>query len=391
MTVSVAILHYPWETIGGSEKLSLTLFLGLLKNGVDARLLTSASFDPEEVSKVFGVKVPQERVEILNLGRSLSDSILSRFTLGAYARGLLQALRISGFLDTFYSDEVVVAETHLGFPLPADIVYMHYPTMAWKPRARNILWLAYRYFVRLLERRLGLPWGRGPGVLVTNSKWTASLIYRVHRRLAQVIYPPVDFTWVPSTEGSEKLALSITRFTPTKNVHKLLKSRLDTVGYRLHLVGGARKPVEKKYLAHIEALARSMAWVSVHPNAPREVLVDLLRKARYYIHVPFPEHFGIAVAESMAAGLVPIVYCDGGAWIDLVKPSGAGACYRDPREIPGIIKSLESSWDSHSEKARLYVRSQLNLTPEHFIKKMLLIIRNINDIKRQSTVNSNYS
>ncbi len=381
MNVSVAILHYPWDSVGGGERVSLTLLLGLLEAGVDARLLTGPSFDAEAVSRILGIEVPRDRVEILDLGRGLLDLAAARFRLGVYARGLSQALRVSGFLESLLSEREIIVETRLGLPLPADVVYMHYPTAAWRPRGRGPLWLAYRGLVRILERRLGLPWGRGPGVLVTNSRWTAALIYSVHRRLARIVYPPVDLEWVPLTRGSERLALTVSRFVPSKEVHRLLEARLDSVGYRLHLVGGAHKPVERAYLARVEAMARSLAWVSIHPNAPRQVLVDLLSRARYYVHPPFPEHFGIAVAEAMAAGLVPIVYCDGGAWTDLVKPSGAGACYRDPREIPGLIERLEPLWDEQSERARRYIRSRTDLTPRGFTERMLTIIKEVHEVK----------
>jgi glycosyltransferase involved in cell wall biosynthesis len=80
-------------------------------------------------------------------------------------------------------------------------------------------------------------------------------------------------------------------------------------------------------------------------NVPRDELRKLLSRAKYYLHPPFPEHFGISVVEAMAAGCIPIVYRDGGVWYDIVSRVSDILGYGDINEVPNIIKSLDNNKD----------------------------------------------
>ena len=53
-------------------------------------------------------------------------------------------------------------------------------------------------------------------------------------------------------------------------------------------------------------------YVILRPNIPLEELIKIIRKAKVYFHPKSGEHFGISIAEAMAAGLVPIVPDVGG-------------------------------------------------------------------------------
>lgn len=72
----------------------------------------------------------------------------------------------------------------------------------------------------------------------------------------------------------------------------------------------------------------------------REELRGMLRDAMFYLHPPYPEHFGISIVEAMSAGLIPIVYRDGGAWYDVVSKVSSMLGYSDIDSVPGIIKNL---------------------------------------------------
>jgi len=50
--------------------------------------------------------------------------------------------------------------------------------------------------------------------------------------------------------------------------------------------------------------------------------------------------FDIAIAEAAAAGLVPVVYRDGGGWTDIVSKIGQGLGYMSIEEAARIIRSL---------------------------------------------------
>jgi len=66
-------------------------------------------------------------------------------------------------------------------------------------------------------------------------------------------------------------------------------------------------------------------------------------------------HFGISIAEAAAAGLVPVVYRDGGGWTDIVSRIDEGLGYKNTEEAVLIIKKLLSESgriNNLSEKAK---------------------------------------
>ncbi|MFP3319168.1 MAG: glycosyltransferase [Acidilobus sp.] len=50
--------------------------------------------------------------------------------------------------------------------------------------------------------------------------------------------------------------------------------------------------------------------------------------------------FDIVTAEAAAAGLVPVVYRDGGGWTDIVSKIGQGLGYTNVEEAARTVRSL---------------------------------------------------
>jgi len=67
-----------------------------------------------------------------------------------------------------------------------------------------------------------------------------------------------------------------------------------------------------------------------------------MSQASIYLHPPHAEHFGIAIAEAAAAGLVPVVYRDGGGWTDIASRVDQGLGYTNAEEAASIVRSLLS-------------------------------------------------
>ncbi|ESQ20259.1 MAG: Glycosyltransferase, partial [uncultured Acidilobus sp. MG] len=75
-------------------------------------------------------------------------------------------------------------------------------------------------------------------------------------------------------------------------------------------------------------------------DVPRKRILELMSQASVYLHPPFAEHFGIAIAEAAAAGLVPVVYRDGGGWTDIASRIDQGLGYTSVEEAARIVRSL---------------------------------------------------
>ena len=80
--------------------------------------------------------------------------------------------------------------------------------------------------------------------------------------------------------------------------------------------------------------------MTLETDVPRRRLDELYSIAKVYLHPPFPEHFGIAIAEGAAAGAVPVVYRDGGGWTDVASRIDPSLGYTNVDEAAAIVRSL---------------------------------------------------
>ncbi len=168
-------------------------------------------------------------------------------------------------------------------------------------------------------------------LLVANSHFTQSWIARRWGLSSQVLYPPVEFVPRPET-AKQPLIISVGRFFPgghAKN-HALLIAAFQQLyamgagAWRLVLVGGldTTEPSHCRYFASLQAQLGT-APITLAPNLPAAELRHLYSQASLYWHAggyginaeqqpELVEHFGITVAQALAAEAVPLVYGVGG-------------------------------------------------------------------------------
>lgn len=167
---------------------------------------------------------------------------------------------------------------------------------------------------------------------------------------AGVLAPPVD---VPAEEppAPEPLILAVGRYFRgghSKGQHVLLDAleRLDAPGWRLVLAGGSG---DSTYEAELRERVRGLP-AELLVDLPRAQLVELYRRAALFWHAAghgqdarrHPErleHFGIAPAEAMAHGAVPIVFGAGGP-AQVVQDGRSGRHWRSVDELAAITAEL---------------------------------------------------
>jgi glycosyltransferase involved in cell wall biosynthesis len=173
----------------------------------------------------------------------------------------------------------------------------------------------------------GLPTLSAPSCLnsydaiVTNSAFTQGWVTRKWGVESHVLRPAARR--VPPAAAKEPIIVAIGRFFPPERGH--CKRQLEMVtafrrlaakGWALHLVGGC-KSGETGYLDQVRRAASGLP-VEFHIDAPGHELEALLARARIFWHATGLgedvhgnperfEHFGIATAEAMSAGAVPVV------------------------------------------------------------------------------------
>lgn len=167
-------------------------------------------------------------------------------------------------------------------------------------------------------------------LIMANSAFTRTLIYRRWGRESVVLYPPIDTeSFRPLVKRN--MVLSVGRFGYGGNNKKHLvliaafRSLVDRglKGWELHLAGATHdNPRDRAYLDSIQQAASGCPIV-VHPDCRHEDLRQLYGESAIYWHGagygeddarnPLAvEHFGITTVEAMAAGCIPIVCGRGG-------------------------------------------------------------------------------
>lgn len=84
-------------------------------------------------------------------------------------------------------------------------------------------------------------------------------------------------------------------------------------GYDLHLhVVGAAPRAYRRYAERVAAAANERPYVSLERDVPRNRLEQLLCTHKYGLNMKQGEHFGMVVAEYVAAGMVAFAPASGG-------------------------------------------------------------------------------
>lgn len=149
---------------------------------------------------------------------------------------------------------------------------------------------------------------------LANSEFVAGKIREYYGVESTVLYPPVpgEFPDVPWAQRHND-ALAIGRLHPIKRwemaveIVERVRSRGAELGFTL-----IHPPDDTEYARKISAMAGARPWFRLLTGLTREQLVKEVARHRYGIHTMEEEHFGIAVAEMVRAGCLPLVHDSGG-------------------------------------------------------------------------------
>ncbi len=193
--------------------------------------------------------------------------------------------------------------------------------------------------------------------IVANSAYTQQWIARRWQRPSAVLYPPLRPA--PPARPKEQLILSVGRFFAGGHAkqHAVLIAafqRLWQTGgrdWRLVLAGGldAANPAHQDYFDDLQAQLGA-APITLAPNLTAAALDEQFAAASIYWHAggfgvdqeaqpEAVEHFGITVAEALAAGAVPVVFAAGGP-AEIVADGAQGRHWQTPDELVALTEAL---------------------------------------------------
>lgn len=143
----------------------------------------------------------------------------------------------------------------------------------------------------------------GVDEFIANSQFIARRIWKVYRREATVIYPPVDTDFFALRADKEEFYLTVSRLVPYKKVSLIVEAFRAMPDKKLVVVGDGPQ------LKSIKSRAGKNVTLLGYQNS--EVVRDLMQRAKAFIFAA-EEDFGITVLEAQACGTPVIAFGRGG-------------------------------------------------------------------------------
>jgi glycosyltransferase involved in cell wall biosynthesis len=321
----VAQVHWQFYLRGGGENVAMNV-LEALQTNHEVILVTDRDVELRKLNDYYGTAVDPTDVEVVRarrFGVSADRALVSmRRGLGGSSLGLLRPLLLVLAHWTAHpvlknADLVVNTTSEMGWEGPS-IQYVHYPLFNryGNPQTSppdNSLSKTVNDTILQLE---GLDEINSNSHLLTNSSWTADLIERTYRVRPDVLHPPVDARGFESDihfSEKEQGFVILGRISPGKNILEAMDiiDRVQERGYNVHLHVVGSTP-ETDYVEEVRARAERSDTIVFNGEVSRSRLVELLQTHRFGIHAKRDEHFGMAIAEMVAAGAVPFVPRGGG-------------------------------------------------------------------------------
>jgi glycosyltransferase involved in cell wall biosynthesis len=203
---------------------------------------------------------------------------------------------------------------------------------------------------------------------LANSRWTASALRRTYGIDARVVYPPVTSSPAEPRPLADRAGgyVCLGRIAPEKRTHEAIAvvDELRDRGHdvHLHIVGSGRG----RYAARIRAAARQRDYVTMHGELPRRELETLLDRHRFGLHMMRNEHFGMAVAEMTAAGLLVLAHRSAGP--SEILGSASPLLFADVAEAVSAAVVLMKSAALQEEMMTSARRVRASFSPEAFMR-----------------------
>jgi len=287
--MKIGLIHKSFQSLGGSEKTTLSLIQALKKTDHYSTLYTLKAPSIEETRNFKIQEFKKKKIPFLpsfrtkKLFREAEKEDVLVFIGGGFSLYRTKASNVILYCHSTFKKELQYA-------------YKEFRGLkkTFKKKQQKELQKTFSY---LQDNKIKL---------ISNSKFTQKEIKNSFRRDSIVIYPPVNiktmskFYHLPKT----KKVITLTRFSPMKNLDNAIQIATGA-GLKHEFIGIAKKKAEINLYSELEKKSRGKD-ISLYSNLPQNRIDLLLSSAKVYFQ-PSVETFGIAVVEAISAGCIPIV------------------------------------------------------------------------------------
>lgn len=249
--------------------------------------------------------------------------------------------------DLILSSSHAIAKGVITGPDQIHIAYVHSPIRyAWDLQHQYLResgldqglkgWMALHMLhqIRLWDLRTA----NGVDHFVANSEFIARRIWRVYRRKAAVIYPPVNVDAFAIAENKSDFYLCASRMVPYKKLDLIVQAFSEMPDKKLVVIGDGPdfKKIRAKAGTNVELLGYQ----------PFSVLKDYMQRARAFVFAA-EEDFGIIPVEAQACGTPVIAFGKGGALetvrgLNAAEPTGVFFDEQTVASLQAGIRRFES-------------------------------------------------
>ena len=339
----VAVLHNTLDFRGGADAVCAHV-CEALQDEHEVTLFTVSATGLATLDAMFGTAT-----DVTVRQPPLGGRLAALFSRGDDRFGPQLALR-SALLTRWFRrhaerfDVAVSTANEFALPIPS-VQYVHFPQFntdvpgpdgVHDDGSLNRLWSRV---AGVADRRLP-----GDATLVANSGYTASHVAARYGNEPEVLHPPVDpIPGAPWAEREQGM-VSVGRIAPDNRTLDAIAIvdgvRERGVDLHLHLVGSTAEAY-RSYRQRVEAAAAGREYVTLHADAPRSRLEDLLGSHRYGLNPKHGEHFGMALAEYVAAGMVAFAH-DSGGQREVVDGDADRLFESVPEAVDRVVDAVES-------------------------------------------------
>lgn len=347
---NIGIVHPDLMSKGGAENVCMH-FLEALQEDHTLTLYSNSDPDFDTLNEYYDTTVVSDAIEVVipsSVGKIIPSITSSRLTVMKRAWLNRGVKRSTGDLDL-----VISTKNEFDFDID-NIQYIHYPIMdragpdEAKPDSKlHDVYDVISFSIAGFDRSNSLDHS---SLFLTNSSWTAQVFQDAYGVEPQVLYPPVKTDGIDGSHwpDRENGFVSVGRIEESKNIGRSTEivRTLNERGYdvHLHIVGSAN---DGEYSRNIKEISNQYEFIKFEGEVSRSRLEELLGSHKFGLHAKDHEHFGIAVAEMVSAGMIPFVPNSGGQ-VELVNSQKA-VLYEDKSEAVEKISSVINDSDLQQE------------------------------------------
>jgi glycosyltransferase involved in cell wall biosynthesis len=347
------VIHGDFNPCGGAERLSLTTMQALLDLGIDFDLTTLKSPDIPKLENSYGKNLVSvmksiNKINVINIIEELRQRRQQGENHEDYNYDI--TINTNGDAAPYY---------HPSFSKGNAITYCHFPSTKYHIESENIDYLktdlgmtersnvfadnkdhedinnpknckTKPQFSRRKEYFEILKYGywnlMRNSTVITNSEYSRTAIVNAcGLDNIYILSPPIDIETFRNVAlmangdyETNDIILVISRIAPHKKIENAIKLakilKDNNVGKEMKIVGNLYYYFFD-YYSELKQMVLDLGltdYITFEINASLDKLLSIIRESRVYFHPMIGEHFGMAVLEAMAAGLIPVVPNEGG-------------------------------------------------------------------------------